>query len=156
MSMGTLGLANSRPSLAARRRVEKRRSAYLCSIELSGQLAVCLVILVAFMVAPQPYQETSVDLARSWHCGPLRNAVRDDALTVVVTRDGKIYLGTGQVAPEALPSEIEGGIKSGSENRVYLSADARARYSDVKLALDAIRLAGVEDVSFLTRSASRQ
>lgn len=79
-------------------------------------------------------------------------AIRHDALRLVVMRDGEVYLGNEYIALEELPIEIRSRLQDGAENRVYLLADARAHYSDVKLALARIRLAGVENVSFLTDS----
>jgi biopolymer transport protein TolR len=154
--VGILDLANFRPSIMARRRVEKRRFAYYCKVELCALFAVCLVILVQFMVSSEPGHQMSIDLATSRQARLLHGAIREDALRIAVTRDGKVYFGSGRVATETLPIEIRNGLDAGSEKRIYLLVDARARYSDVKPALDQIRLAGVENVSFLTQSAPPQ
>jgi hypothetical protein len=58
--------------------------------------------------------------------------------------------GNQRIALEELPDRIRIGIGGGGENRVYILADARVRYVDVKTVLDQIRAAGVENVSFLT------
>jgi biopolymer transport protein ExbD len=54
-----------------------------------------------------------------------------------------------QVTLDQLPNKIRAGIKQGSENKIYIRADALCRYGTVKQALDAIRDAGVENVAFL-------
>lgn len=69
---------------------------------------------------------------------------------VSIMRDGQDYFGSHRIAPDELPELIRNGLRGGAENRIYLSADARAKYSDVKAILDRIREAGVERVSFLT------
>jgi biopolymer transport protein TolR len=92
----------------------------------------------------------SVDLAKSQHFRRLPDALREDALRVVVRRDGSLFLGNQRIDREDLPGKLRNGIGGGAENRVYISADARVKYGDVKMVLDQICLAGVENVSFLT------
>jgi len=99
---------------------------------------------------PLPHSGVSVDLTKSQHSRRLPGALREDALRVVVTRDGRFYLGNQGAAPEAPPGHIRVGIGGGGEARVYILADARVKYGDVKMILHQIRLAGVENVSFLT------
>jgi len=76
-------------------------------------------------------------------------AVREDALTVGVTRDGKVYFRNVPISAEDLPDQIREGLRSGAEKKVYFRADARARYGDVKQVLIEIRRAGIENVCFL-------
>jgi biopolymer transport protein TolR len=140
-----------RLSVAARRRTAKRRSEYFCRIDVSAFAAVLCGLLFAFMAAtPLPHSGVSVDLTKSQHSRRLPGALREDALRVVVTRDGRFYLGNQGVAPEELPGHIRVGIGGGGEARVYILADARVQYGEVKMVLDQIRLAGVENVGFLT------
>jgi biopolymer transport protein ExbD len=77
-------------------------------------------------------------------------ALKEDALKVVVTRDGTIYFREHRIALEDLPNEIREGLRSGAERKVYIAVDARAKFGDVPAVLDKIRLAGVEKVAFLT------
>jgi biopolymer transport protein ExbD len=76
-------------------------------------------------------------------------------MRIAILRDGRVYFGLLGILVGELPDQIRAGLHGGAENRVYLSADARVRHSDVKKTLDAVRLAGVEHVSFITESACR-
>jgi biopolymer transport protein ExbD len=127
------------PSVAMHRRTTSRRSAYYCWIDVSALLAVFLVIFIAV-----------VDLFASGHSRLTPHAIREDALQVVVTRDGRLFLGTHEAVPKELPHQLREGVRAGAENRVYLMVDSRAKYGDVKPALNEIRLSGVNYVSFLT------
>jgi len=139
-----------RPSVVARQRTAKRRSEYLCRIDASAFAAVLCGLLFAFLAAtPLPHSGVSVDLAKSKHFRRLPGALGEDVLRVTVTRDGRFDLGDQGIAPEELPGHIRDGI-GGGENRDYIVADARAKYSDVKIVLDQTRTAGVENVSFFT------
>jgi biopolymer transport protein ExbD len=51
---------------------------------------------------------------------------------------------------EDLADEIRKRIRNGVEKKVYLAVDARAKYGDAKAVLNQIRMAGIENVSFLT------
>jgi biopolymer transport protein ExbD len=84
------------------------------------------------------------------------HAIRGDALQVVVTRDGRLFLGTHEVVPEQLPHKLREGWRADAENRVYLMVDSRAGYGDVKPAVNEIRLSGVYEVSFLTSPVRSQ
>ena len=93
-----------------------------------------------------------MDLFTSAHSRLTPHAIREDALQVVVTRDGRLFLGTHEVVPKELPHQLREGVRAGAENRVYLMVDSRAKYGDVKPALNKISLLGVRNVSFLTQS----
>ena len=64
-------------------------------------------------------------------------------------RDGKIYFRNVPISAKNLPDKIREGLKNGAEKKVYLRADARARYGDVKQALIEIRQTGIDNVCFL-------
>ena|ERR1700733_10125830 len=80
-------------------------------------------------------------------------ANRSDAVIVSVTRDSRIYFGADAVSSAQLPARIRERLSSGSERRVYIRADARARYNTVKSVLDAIQSAGVEDISIFANES---
>ena len=142
-----------RPSAASRLRTAKRRSAYYCWLDVSALLAVFLVILIAFMLTPQPAggrHGVGVDLASSRHSRRLSGALRDDALRLAVTRDGKLYFGSERINLGELPDQLRNSVRAGAENRVYLLVDSRIKFAEVKPVLDEIGLAGVKNISFLT------
>lgn len=148
-----------RPSVAARRRTEKRRSAYYCWMDVSALLAVFLVIFISLAVSPVGHRGSEgagIDLVKSAHSRLLPRAIREDALLVAVTCDGKLYFGNRRVRPEDLPEQIRNGVRGGAEKRAYFMVDARGSYADVKLAIEQVSLAGVTNVSFLTFPARLQ
>ena len=64
-------------------------------------------------------------------------------------RDGKVFFRIDQVDPDQLSAKIRHALQTGSEKKVYIRADARAKYGTVKETLDGIRDAGIENVAFL-------
>jgi biopolymer transport protein ExbD len=123
-------------------------------MDVSALLAVFLVIFISLAVTPENLcsRGAVVDLFTSAHSRLTPHAIREDALRVVVTRDGRLFLGKHEVVPEELPHELRESVRAGAENRVYVMVDSRAKYGDVKPALNKISLLGVRNVSFLTQS----
>ena len=77
-------------------------------------------------------------------------ARREDATIVTVTRDGNVFLGNTQVQLPDLPSQITKSLAQGGERKVYLKADARARYVDVKALIEMLKKTGIQNVGLLT------
>jgi biopolymer transport protein ExbD len=140
------------PSKAAALRAAKRKSQFYCGIELSGLLSVELVLLVIFMTAPPSYHHPSVDLPRVSRFSLLPGANRDDAIRVLVSRDGRVYLNLLPIASSDFHEQLRAAVKNGSEAKVYLSADGRARNVDVESVIDEIQLAGIRDVAIVVSS----
>jgi biopolymer transport protein ExbD len=112
--------------------------------------AVLVFVMVAGGNAPH-YR--GPDLPRVRHARVVgyldRGANRDDAMIAVVSREGRIYFGSEEVTSAQLPAKIRERLSKGSERRMYIKADKRARYAAVKEVLEAMQSAGVEQVSIL-------
>jgi biopolymer transport protein ExbD len=138
-----------------RERMRKRRSKYYCRMDPSALAGIFWALFVVLLVAqPSPHYHrwAPVDMPfKVQHSTPLPGARREDTMFVSVLRDGQSYFGSRKITPDELPELIRDGLRGGAENRIYISADARAKYSDVKAILVRVREAGVERVAFLIR-----
>jgi biopolymer transport protein ExbD len=138
-------------------KLRKRRANYLSLLDASGVAAVFFFLVGMYLVRTTPDCDLcsvrSVDYPAVTHARPMPGALREDAITVVATRDGSIYFGNRRIVPQNLPGLIEKAIQQGAERRVYLKADARVKYADVKAVLDQIRYSGVQDIVFLAEEA---
>ena len=105
-------------------------------------------------MVPQHYSR-SVDLATAVNASRQPRALLDKALKISVTRDGSFYFRFTKVAIEEIPQLLRTAYVGGAERKVYLRADARARYGDVKAVLDLISVAGIEDVAFMVEGQSQ-
>jgi biopolymer transport protein TolR len=142
-----------RPSLSAHRRTAKRQLRYYCWMDVSALLAVFLVIFIVLAIRPvegMGRHGVGVDLFQSMHSRLIPSAIREDALRVALTRDGKVYFASSRIFSDELPDRLRDGVHAGAEDRVYLLVDSRAKYGDVKPALNQIGLSGVRNISFLT------
>jgi biopolymer transport protein ExbD len=129
-----------------------RKNELLCRIDMWGFVSVMLALL--FLLMPWTVvhpRGPAVDLVGARHSTPMPGALKEDALRVVLARDGTMYFRQHRIALEDLPNEIRQGLRDGADRKVYIAVDARAKYGDVPAVLDKIGLAGVEKIAFLTQ-----
>jgi hypothetical protein len=83
--------------------LKKRRTRYLSLLDATGVAAVFVFFVGMYIVMSAPTHDLrhdNVDLAPTTHPKPLPAALKEDAITVVVTRDGMLHFGnarTGRV-----------------------------------------------------------
>jgi biopolymer transport protein ExbD/biopolymer transport protein TolR len=131
--------------------VRDHKNRLICRIDVMG-LAAVMIALLFIMPEFGPVTHPviiSVDLAKVRHPKQVPRADREDAIVVAVQRDGRIFFGRNPASPEMLAEQIRSAVNRGSDPRVYLRADARTKYANVKQALDGIRDAGIDRVTFL-------
>jgi biopolymer transport protein ExbD/biopolymer transport protein TolR len=78
------------------------------------------------------------------------DADKEDALLVAVMKDGRIYFDTQQVGPEELTNKVKERLQNRVDKRVFVKADARAKYKSVVEVVDNVRSAGVDQLGLLT------
>jgi biopolymer transport protein TolR len=116
---------------------------------------IMLVLLIIFMVVTPMLQKThQVDLAPVNDPRDMKDADRDDAIVVAVTRDGSIFLGNNKVNKEDITGQIKDQIANKLDKTVYVKSDARAKYGDVVAVVDEIRSAGVDSLGLLTEKVT--
>ena len=120
-------------------------------INVTPMVDVMLVLLIIFMVVtPMLQKGVSVDLAKVNNPTPMQDADREDALVIAVMRDGKVYFGNDQIAPDQLTGKIKDKLANKVDKTVYVRADARAKFGSVVEVVDNVRAAGVDDLGLLT------
>jgi biopolymer transport protein ExbD len=83
------------------------------------------------------------------HTKPVPGALREDAMIISVTRDGRYFFGGSEIRPEILPSLNDSRLKEGAERKIYMSVDGRVKHWDLSFVLEQVRLTGLQDVCFL-------
>src|SRR6266513_758982 len=102
------------------------------NINVTPMVDVMLVLLIIFMViTPMLQKGVSVDLAKTNNPIQMPDAVKEDALLVAGTRDGKVFFVSDQIAPDQLTNKIKDKLASRTDKRVFVRADARAKYGAV-------------------------
>jgi biopolymer transport protein TolR len=127
-------------------------------IDVSGFAGIMLALVFLMMFGemyPMHPKSLPVDMATTRHSSSLPNAQREDALIVTITRDGRLYIYNTLVSPADLPDVLREAMRDRQDKTVYVKADARAKYGNVKVALDAIRTANATNIAFLTGTSHR-
>lgn len=139
------------PSQSAAQRVAKRRSTYYSRLNLWPFVGVMMALVFLFLpVAPHAHiWRKPVDRPQVAHPTPQPGAVREDSVQVSVTRDGNIFCNGKQVQIGDLPEVIKSSMQASTEKKIYVAADARAKYGDVKAVVEKIRLTGIRQICFL-------
>ena len=120
-------------------------------INVTPMVDVMLVLLIIFMViTPMLSKGVQVELVKTHNPVPMQDADKSDAILVAVTRDGKVYLNTTQMAPEDLPGKVKDLLTNRINKMVFIKSDTRARYEKVVTVVDNLRAAGVDQVGLLT------
>jgi biopolymer transport protein ExbD len=118
---------------------------------------IMLVLLIIFMViTPMLQKTTPVDLAMTNNAHEMKDADKDDAIVVAVTKDGSIYLKNVKTAKENITDQVKDAISNRLDKTVYVKSDARAKYGDVVEVIDEIRSAGVDQLGLLTEKSQGQ
>jgi biopolymer transport protein ExbD len=129
-------------------------------------LEVCLVALTLTGSAPSIAAQSAaevhkqkgitVDLPPTSNAVAVPGADKDDALVVTVTPDGSVYLGVNLTSPATLADKIRDVLSNRSPKTLYIKADARTAYASLVRVLDAVRTAGVQQVTLLTAQRDSQ
>jgi biopolymer transport protein TolR len=120
-------------------------------INVTPMVDVMLVLLIIFMViTPMLQKGVSVDLAKVNNPETMPDADKEDALIVAIMRDGKIFFGNDQTAPDQLTQKVKDRLANRVDKRIFIRADARAKFGSVVSVVDNVRAAGVDELGLLT------
>ena len=121
------------------------------NINVTPMVDVMLVLLIIFMVVtPMLQHGMNVSMAQTTNPRDMPDADKEDAILIAVMSDGKVFLGTDQVAPDQLSQKVRDKLQNKTDKRVYIKSDARARYGVVVDVVDNVRSAGVDQLGLLT------
>jgi biopolymer transport protein TolR len=120
-------------------------------INVTPMVDVMLVLLIIFMVVtPMLQKGVTVDLAKVNNPEQMPDADKEDALIVAIMRDGKVFFGNDQTSVDQLTGKIKDRIANRTDKRVFVRADARAKFGSVVEVVDNVRAAGVDELGLLT------
>ncbi len=135
------------------RRMGRKRYTLFSSVNspvfAQSMLGCALVLLIVFMMYAPSHHGLPFGRYISHHATPMPAALRDDAMRVMLSRDGTIYFGNAKVTSEDLADQIRRRLQNGAQHKVFLIVDQRARFGDLSVVLDEARHAGIWDIAFL-------
>jgi biopolymer transport protein ExbD len=136
-----------------------RSNRRICRIDFSAFAAVVAALLTLLIWATpdnNPHRGVSVDLPKAIHSLDLWGIRSEDALMIFILRDGQLFFGNQKVTPEELSAKLRIRVHGDATRKVYIRADAHARYHTIADVLDSIHSAGLTNVAFLTEPRRRE
>lgn len=132
-------------------KAEKRMAAVNSDINVTPMVDVMLVLLIIFMViTPMLQKGVSVTLAKTDSPIQMPEADKEDSLIVAVMRDGKVYFNSDAVDAASLTDKVKDSLANRTDKRIFVKADAGAKYGVVVGVVDDVRSAGVDQLGLLT------
>jgi len=129
----------------------------VADINVTPMVDVMLVLLIIFMViTPMLSKGISVDMVKTVNPVSMQAADKSDAIIVAITRDGKTYLGTTQMAADQIPGKVKDILSARLDKMCYIRADSRARYEKVVDVVNNLRAAGVDQLGLLTEQIQQK
>ena len=123
----------------------------MSNINVTPMVDVMLVLLIIFMViTPMLSKGVSVDMVRARNPIAMKEADREDAVLVAVTRDGQTFLGRQRIDDVDLATQVGDIVSNRLDKTVYMKCDARSSYERVVEIVNILRTVGVDQVGLLT------
>jgi biopolymer transport protein ExbD/biopolymer transport protein TolR len=125
----------------------------LADINVTPLVDVMLVLLIIFMVtAPLLAKGMKVNLPQSKAAQPINPK---EPIVVVVSKDGKVALGSEEVSAEALVDMVRAAMGDDLSRVVHLRGDKEANYGEVIAVMDRLAMNGITHLAILTDSRSK-
>jgi biopolymer transport protein ExbD/biopolymer transport protein TolR len=126
-------------------------------INVTPMVDVMLVLLIIFMVVtPMLQKGAAVDMAKTDNPVLMNDADKEDAVLIAVTKDGQVWLGNDKLPIDQLTGKVKDKLEKRSDKRVFVRADAHAKYGTVVDVVDNVRSAGVSDLGLLTEQSKNK
>lgn len=130
-------------------------------INVTPMVDVMLVMLIIFMVIiPMLTKGAQVILVRAKNSIAMKDADKEDAVLIAITRDGQVFLSPGNmpVNSDQLATKVKDleANRSGTDKTVFIKSDYRARFETVTDVIDNLRTAGVDTLGLLTEPVQDQ
>lgn len=130
------------------------KSKLTSDINVTPMADIMLVLLIIFMITtPLLQSEVFVNLPKAKN--PL-NAQDQGSTVVVLTRDGRIYLGRIPVTEDELYRALSDRLSGESDKNVFLKADGAVPYGRVVQLVDGCRNLGVERIGLMAEKLTEQ
>ena len=125
-----------------------RTGTSLAEINITPLVDVVLVLLVIFMITA-PVLQSGIEVAV-----PKTRTVKEiteQRVVVTIDRDQQIFLGDSPVNIHDLPQKLRDPNADPSKQVIYLRADERVPFGAFASVMDAVKQAGITNISIVTQ-----
>jgi biopolymer transport protein TolR len=125
-----------------------RTQSSLADINITPLVDVVLVLLVIFMITAPVLQsgiEVNIPKTRTVR------EITEQRLVVTIDRDQKVFLGDNPVNVHDLGQRLRDSSGQDTKKVIYLRADERVPFGAFASVMDAVKQAGITNISIVTR-----
>jgi biopolymer transport protein ExbD len=121
-------------------------------IDLTPMLDVVFIMLIFFIVTASFVKEAGVDIERQYAA----SAEKQDTgnILIAITDSGQVWIDRRQIDVRAIRANVERLHAENPQGAVVVQADKDSKNGVLVQVLDAVRLAGVENVSLAAETDS--
>jgi biopolymer transport protein TolR len=131
----------------------RREQELMAEINVTSLVDVSIVLLIMFMIiAPMSQGGIEVRVPRT-ESAPLPSS---EAIVVAMDEEGRVFIDTTEIRPEALGQVLEQIRDSRGLDRVYVRADESNPYGRVMAMMGQLSAAGFENVGLVTEPPPRE
>jgi biopolymer transport protein TolR len=120
----------------------------LAEINITPLVDVVLVLLVIFMITA-PVLQSGIEVAV-----PKTKTVKEiteQRMVLTIDRDAQVFLGDKIVNLHELPQILRQSISDPTKRVIYLRADERVTFGNFAALMDAVKQAGITNISIVTQ-----
>ena len=131
----------------------RREHEFMAEINVTSLVDVSIVLLIMFMIiAPMSQGGIEVRVPRT-ESAPLPSS---EAIVVAMDEEGRVFIDTTEIRPEAIGEVLEQIRESRGLDRVYVRADESNPYGRVMAMMGQLSAAGFENVGLVTEPPPRE
>jgi biopolymer transport protein TolR len=131
----------------------RREHELMAEINVTSLVDVSIVLLIMFMIiAPMSQGGIEVRVPRT-ESAPLPSS---EAIVVAMDEEGRVFIDTTEIRPEAIGEVLEQIRESRGLDRVYVRADESNPYGRVMAMMGQLSAAGFENVGLVTEPPPRE
>jgi biopolymer transport protein ExbD len=119
-------------------------------IEIVPLIDVMFFLLASFMMVSLTLQKAATKKMDLVQAKTAHDDFKPSIINVAVDKGGQLLVGTNSVSPEQLDKILSQAYQASAKTPIFVTSDRSTSFSLVSVALDHIRRAGFQHISFVT------
>jgi biopolymer transport protein ExbD/biopolymer transport protein TolR len=130
-----------------------RTQTSMAEINVTPFVDVVLVLLIIFMItAPVLQSGIEVEVPKT----KTVKEITEEKLTITIDKQQRVYMGNDAININEIPNRLREQLKDPARMQIYLRADEGVPFGAFATVMDAVKQAGITNVSIVTQPVPRR